>query len=350
VQAFGRRLDRICRAVVADPQVSLGDIDILDAAERDRALSAPDRALDAAADGVPVTSGAALTQALAAAVEDDPDGPAVVFGEDAVSFQELDARSSRLARVLIGRGCGPRTGVAILLDRGVDAVVATWAVLKAGAALTPVAAGGPLPDGLEIKVGLTTGRAPADAGSIDWLVLDDPAVLSEIAAESPRPVTYANRTKALRGEDPAFVAAVTLSYNDIAVATKRLRARTELTFESRLFRYGRADSAAALLEVVAAGENGASVVVTAGGELDNVTLSALLADEWVTHLFIDRSGLGTVDVTGLEDLHAVVLDDIASDRFRVDRNNTAPAPEFGAVAAVVELGALLGVQRPGDPS
>ncbi|WP_433195708.1 amino acid adenylation domain-containing protein [Nocardia sp. CA-107356] len=344
VQAFGRRLDRICTAVVADPQVSVGDIDILDAAERDRAQAVPDSALEPAADGIPVTSGAVLTQALAAAVEDDPDGPAVVFGADAISFQELDARSSRLARVLIGRGCGPRTGVALRLDRGVDSVVATWAVLKAGAALTPVTAfDGPslstaLRSGLEIKVGLTTGRAPADTGGIDWLTLDDPAVLSEIAAESPRPVTYANRTQALRGEDPAFVAAVTLSYNDIAVATKRLRARTELTFESRLFRYGRADSAAALLEVVAAGENGASVVVTAGGELDNVTLSALLADEWVTHLFIDRSGLGTVDVTGLEDLYAVVLDD------------GAPAPEFGTIAAVVEVGALLGVPMPGDPS
>ncbi|MFI6775439.1 amino acid adenylation domain-containing protein [Nocardia sp. NPDC050412] len=334
VQAFGRRLTRICAAVVADPQVSVGDIDILDAAERDRALAAPETVLEPAADGVPLTSGAALTQALAAAVEEDPDGPAVVFGEDAVSFQDLDARSSRLARVLIGRGCGPRTGVVIRLDRGVDAVVATWAVLKAGAALTPVTGlNGPLPVGLEVKVGLTAGAWPADS-SIDWLVLDDPDVLAEIAAESPRPVTYANRTQALRGEDPAFVAGVTLSYNDISVATKRLRARTELTFESRLFRHGRADSAAALLEVVAAGENGASVVVTAGN-LDNVTLSALLADEWVTHLFIDRAGLGPVEVTGLEDLHAVVLDD------------GAPAPEFGAVPVVVDLGALLGVPDPG---
>nr|WP_245672136.1 non-ribosomal peptide synthetase [Nocardia anaemiae] len=334
VQAFGRRLTRICTAVVADPQVSVGDIDILDADERDRALAAPESAPEPAADGVPVTSGAALTQALAAAVEEDPDGPAVVFGEDAVSFQDLDARSSRLARVLIARGCGPRTGVAIRLDRGVDAVVATWAVLKAGAALTPVSAlDGPLPFGLEVKVGLTTGARPAYRDNIDWVVLDDPDVLAEIAAESPRPVTYANRTQALRGEDPAFVAGVTLSYNDISVATKRLRARTELTFESRLFRHGRADSAAALLAVVAAGESGASVVVTAG-DLDDVTLAALLADEWVTHLFIDRAGLGPVDVTGLEDLHAVVLDD------------GAPAPEFGAVSVVVDLGTLLGVQEP----
>ncbi|MEV4124529.1 amino acid adenylation domain-containing protein [Nocardia sp. NPDC049707] len=356
VQAFGRRFSRICAAVVADPQVSVGDIDILDAAERDRARTAP----ESAADGVPVTTGAALTQVLAAAVEDDPDGPAVVFGEDAVSFQDLDARSSRLARVLIARGCGPRTGVAIRLDRGVDAVVATWAVLKAGAAVTPVTTiDGPLPDGLEVKVGLTTGTRPhrgwgtaaggaggAGQHSLDWLGLDDPHVLAEIAAESPRPVTYANRTHALGGEDPAFVAAVTLSYNDIAIATRRLRARAELTFESRLFRHGRADSAAALLEVVAAGENGASVVVTAG-DLDNVTLSALLADEWVTHLFIDRAGLGPVEVTGLEDLHAVVLEDTGSDRLRVARSNTAPAPEFGSVPVVIDLGALLGVQDVG---
>ncbi|WP_157170956.1 AMP-binding protein, partial [Nocardia araoensis] len=271
------------------------------------------------------TAGTALTQALAAAVEDDPDGPAVVSGENALTYQDLDARSSRLARVLIARGCGPGAGVALRLDRGVEAVVATWAVLKTGAAVVP--ADTAPPQHLETKIGLTLGDP--HTATLDWLALDDPAVIAEIAAESPRPVTYAHRTRALRGSDPAFIGAQALSYDDLAAAAGRLRARTELTFESRTFQHGSPQSPAALIEVVAAGSVGASVVlVDADG-----ALTESLADEWVTHLVTDRRGLEALDPTALEDLHAVVLDNGVG---------AVPAGPWTDVAAIVELTELLG--------
>ncbi|WP_280257452.1 amino acid adenylation domain-containing protein, partial [Nocardia wallacei] len=320
VRALGRRFERILAAVAADPQVLVGDIDLLDEQERARIEAQRPEPVETVA-----ANGTALAQALAAAVEDDPDGPALAFGEDAVSYQELGARSSRLARVLIGRGCGPGTGVAVRLDRGIEATVATWAVLKAGAAVVPVGDGARLPEALEIKVGLTAGSAPAGDG-VDWLVLDDPAVVAEVAGESARPVTYAHRTRPLRGVDTVFAAAgVTLSYDQLAAAVDRLRERTDLTFESRTFRRGRADVPAALLEVVAAGAAGASLVLAEA-------TSAALADEWVTHLFLDADVLAGLDPEPLEDLRAVVIE-----------QGAVPAG-FGAAEVVVALGELL----PGD--
>ncbi len=317
VRALGRRFERILAAVAADPQVLVGDIDLLDEQERARIEAQRPEPVETVS-----ANGTALAQALAAAVEDDPDGPALAFGEDAVSYQELGARSSRLARVLIGRGCGPGTGVAVRLDRGVEATVATWAVLKAGAAVVPVGDGTRLPEALEIKVGLAAGSAPAGDG-VDWLVLDDPAVVAEVAGESARPVTYAHRTRPLRGVDTVFAAAgVTLSYDELAAAVDRLRERTDLTFESRTFRRGRADAPAALLEVVAAGAAGASVVLAEA-------TSAALADEWVTHLFLDADGLAGLDPEPLEDLRAVVVE-----------QGAVPAG-FGAAEVVVAVGELL---------
>ncbi|MEU7142821.1 amino acid adenylation domain-containing protein [Nocardia sp. NPDC046473] len=302
VQALCRRLERVLTAVVADPQVRVGDIDLLDAQERERVQSAAESAQEPTAAGVTATTGTALTQALTAVVEDDPDGPALVAGEDAVSYQELDARSSRLARVLAARGCGPGDGVALRFDRGVDAVVATWAVLKAGAAVVPLAsADAPIPAGPVVKVGLTSAVAPA-AGEVDWLVLDDPAVAAQIAAESPRPVTYAHRTRVLRGTDPAFVGARTLGYDELAGAADQLRTGTELTFESRTFQFG-GPAELALIEVVAAGSCGASMVLVP----EDADLTEALADEWVSHLLTDRAGASTLDPTALEDLRAVVL-------------------------------------------
>ncbi|MFF0491443.1 amino acid adenylation domain-containing protein [Nocardia sp. NPDC004068] len=334
VRALGRRFERILAAVAADPQILIGAIDLFEeGAERPE----PERTepVESA-----TTIGTTLPQALAAAVEDDPDGPALVFGEDAVSYSDLDARSSRLARVLIGRGCGPGVGVALRIERGVEAAVATWAVLKAGAAVVP-SLGGALPTALETKVGLADSAVVAgEPGGIDWLVLDDPNVVAEIAGESARPVTYANRTRALRGADPAFVAvgpvpdpaapdrsgvgAIVLSYDGLAATVDRVRSRTDLTFESRTFRQGRADAVAGLVEIVAAGATGASLVLPADAS------SAALADEWVTHLFTDADGLTGLDPEPLEDLRAVVIE-----------RGPIPMPEFGAAEVVVALDELL---------
>ncbi|WP_405179559.1 amino acid adenylation domain-containing protein [Nocardia sp. NBC_01377] len=326
-RAFGRRFERIVTAVAADPSVVVGDIDILDAEERDRVLvgGSADPGENAAA-----TAGAALTQSLSAAVEDDPDGPAVVWGERAVSYQELDARSSRLARVLIERGCGPCDGVAVRLGRGVDAVVARWAVLKAGAALAPTAYRDDVLPGA-VTVGIGSVADTRDA-TVDWIALDDPAVATRIAAQSARPVTYANRVRTLRGGDPALWSggAVALTYDELAAAAARIAARTEMTFESRVFAHGRPESLSALIETVAAGTNGASIVI--GDDAGDPT--GFLADEWVTHLFTDAASFAAVAVSELEDLKVVVLE-----------GDPGPASSTGAIE-VLALADLLAIAVP----
>ncbi|MEV6427956.1 amino acid adenylation domain-containing protein [Nocardia sp. NPDC051463] len=314
VQTFGRRFERILSAVVTDPQVCVGDIDILDAQERSRAQATP--AADAA--GTENSARIAPTQLLAVAVESDPFGPAVVSGRTELSYQELDAGSSRLARVLIGHGCGPGTGVAVRLDRSPEVATTIWAVLKAGAALVPMrAADSALPSEPALKVGISsasdiTRHGVVPTGGIDWLILDDPAVIAEIDLQSSKPVTYANRTRTLRGDDPAIVlpdSGATLSYDELATAAQRLVARAGLTFESRTFRHGRPETMAALLEVIATGAVGASVVAPGTTELH---LPEVLADEWVTHLFTDAAGLAAVEVGEPADLQVVVLDDGAA--------------------------------------
>ncbi|MEU5407521.1 amino acid adenylation domain-containing protein [Nocardia asteroides] len=310
VRTIGERFARILTAVAADPQLRVGDIDILDEAERARLLAG---AAQQPAPAAP-TGGTTLAQAFTAAAEDDPDGPALVWGEQALTFEQLDTRSSRLARLLIGRGFGPGSGVAVDLPRGVDWAIAVWAVLKAGAAVLPAASVGALPTEPAAKIGITAGVA-AD-GDFEWVVLDDPAIKTELSTQSARPVTYADRTRALRGGDPAFVGADGVrSYDELATAGAQVRTGTELTFESRTFGTAAAESFAALVEPVAAGVAGASMVL---GSQSGDSLSTLLAEEWVSHLFGDRAGLEAVDTAGLDDLQALITDDAAP-------GNTGPA-------------------------
>ncbi|NJC74371.1 AMP-binding protein, partial [Planosporangium thailandense] len=67
-----------------------------------------------------------------------PDVTAVVCGDVALSFAEVNARANRLARVLVSRGVGPERVVGLALPRSVDMVVAMLAVWKAGGVYLPV--------------------------------------------------------------------------------------------------------------------------------------------------------------------------------------------------------------------
>ncbi|MYS74503.1 AMP-binding protein, partial [Streptomyces sp. SID5926] len=67
-----------------------------------------------------------------------PDATALVFGDTALTYAELNTRANRLARHLQALGAGPGTVVAVSVPRSVELVVTLLAVLKAGAAYLPL--------------------------------------------------------------------------------------------------------------------------------------------------------------------------------------------------------------------
>ena len=67
----------------------------------------------------------------------------MVFEGVELSYGELNGRANRLARLLIGRGVGPESLVAVVMERSADLVVALLAVVKAGGAYVPVDPGYP---------------------------------------------------------------------------------------------------------------------------------------------------------------------------------------------------------------
>jgi amino acid adenylation domain-containing protein len=66
------------------------------------------------------------------------DATAVVFGDENLSYAELDLRANRLAHRLIGLGVVPEVKVGIAVERSIEMVVGLLAILKAGGAYVPL--------------------------------------------------------------------------------------------------------------------------------------------------------------------------------------------------------------------
>ncbi|WP_062218182.1 non-ribosomal peptide synthetase [Streptomyces sp. NBRC 109706] len=130
VVSLTRRLERLLRAVVADPDARITRPNLLSARER--------RALPTADHRPAPETGRSVPELFRAQAARAPGAVAVEHGDALLTYAELDARSDALATVLRERG-GVRRGerVALLCAPGAPAVVAALAVLKCAATLVP---------------------------------------------------------------------------------------------------------------------------------------------------------------------------------------------------------------------
>jgi len=79
-----------------------------------------------------------IAEMLAAQAQKTPAAVALIANQQELTYAELDARIDAVARGLVARGAGPEQIVALALPRGIDMVVALFAVLRAGAAYLPL--------------------------------------------------------------------------------------------------------------------------------------------------------------------------------------------------------------------
>ncbi|MBS2967006.1 AMP-binding protein, partial [Actinocrinis puniceicyclus] len=135
-ELVARRLVALFERIAEQPDTLVARLGLLTASEQETVL----RKWNRTELTVPRMTLPQLFEQQAARV---PHAPALLCGEQEISYAELDARAGALARVLSARGVGPERIVAVALPRSVDQVVATLAVSKAGGAFLPVDLGYP---------------------------------------------------------------------------------------------------------------------------------------------------------------------------------------------------------------
>ncbi|MFF0815691.1 amino acid adenylation domain-containing protein [Rhodococcus sp. NPDC003318] len=128
---FATQLARILDQVAANPQVTVGDLELLTGDERTQVLERWN-------DTGQVVPEATLVSLFEEQVVRAPGAVALSFEGVSLSYGEFGARVNRLARYLISLGVGPESSVAVVMRRSVDLLVAVYAVQAAGGAYVPV--------------------------------------------------------------------------------------------------------------------------------------------------------------------------------------------------------------------
>ncbi|WP_328320523.1 amino acid adenylation domain-containing protein [Streptomyces sp. NBC_00388] len=189
----------------AGPDRPVAGIGLLTADERHRVVSA----WNDTGRPVPATT---LTGMFEAHARRTPEATALVCGQDVLSYGEVNARANRLARVLIARGAGPGSFVALALPRTADYPVALLAVLKSGAACVPVDPGHPaerirylLTDAAPLCAVTTAAGASALPPAVAPLLIDAPGSIRELAAQPDTDPGDSDRLAPLLPHHPAYV-------------------------------------------------------------------------------------------------------------------------------------------------
>nr|WP_248950041.1 non-ribosomal peptide synthetase [Rhodococcus opacus] len=269
VVEFAAQLVRFLEAVTADPDISVGDVDLL--SEREHSDLVP-------AAG-PRTPGALTLRAMITrGAQVAPDAVAVRDSGTQLTYRELDARSDVVARALVDSGVRPGDCVVWSAPRSTESVVRLWAIAKAGAA--PVLIDPALP---EARV----------------------AVMRAIADSLPRATgtAYVVFTSGTTGTPKAVV----VTDSGLGALDADVASRFGAAPGARVLHRAAAGFDMTLLEVLIAGASGATLVIASDTEFAGPALGELLRRERITHACITPTVLATVGDIALPDLEVLMV-------------------------------------------
>ncbi|MEG4235045.1 amino acid adenylation domain-containing protein [Microcoleus sp. Pol11C3] len=124
--------EMLLEGIVANPECPLQNLPILTAAEKQQLL------VEWNSTQTNYPESACIHQLFEVQAEQTPEAVALVFGEQKLTYQQLNCRANQLAHYLQTLGAGPEVLVGVCFERSIDAIVSLLAVLKAGSAYLPL--------------------------------------------------------------------------------------------------------------------------------------------------------------------------------------------------------------------
>lgn len=255
-----RFLDLVERLVHADPHAPTARHTVASRSElalATEAFGATDRALPPTTLIGPIEARAART----------PGATALIQGQAALSYGELNIRANRLARHLRTLGARPGAVVAVAVPRSVDLVVSLLAVLKSGAAFLPLDPEDPEllpPLGDAAPVCAITDRAdrlPGNTGT-PQVVLAGLDVSGHLWSDPARPLTPAHPAYVVRASGSTGCPEwLVVSHRAVDNRLRWMREAYGLTAEDRVLPRATASFDASVWELFRPLRQGAALVL-----------------------------------------------------------------------------------------
>ncbi|HET7695318.1 MAG TPA: amino acid adenylation domain-containing protein [Vicinamibacterales bacterium] len=132
IQRLQRHYCRLLEGMTADLDRPVADLPLMDDEEHSRVVVGWN------ATARPFPESESIAALFEAQAHRTPTAQAVVYGDDTLTYEELNRRANQLAHCLRAQGVAPEARVGILLERSPEAIVAMLAVLKAGGAYVPL--------------------------------------------------------------------------------------------------------------------------------------------------------------------------------------------------------------------
>ncbi len=209
-------------------------------------------------------------------VERTPDAIALIFEDQQLTYQELNARSNQLAHHLIEFGVGPEVIVAVCLERSVELIVSLLAILKAGGAYLPIDPSGPEErHALLLKEAACSVMINQDGAT----VVEDSSLQGEVASGSP--LAYVSYTSGSTGKPKG----VAISHQSILRLVDPVNG-FPLSAGHRVLQLAPVAFDAATFEIWGPLLNGGTLVVAPPEQPTLPALAALLKNHGITTLWL----------------------------------------------------------------
>ncbi|MDN6888107.1 AMP-binding protein, partial [Variovorax sp. CAN2819] len=131
IARMAQHYEAVLTALCADASRSVGDIELLGAAEKSQLAQ---WSVKTRREPQPQP----VHQQIAQHARQQPEAIALLFADEALSYAELDGRANRLAHRLIALGVKPDMRVGIVMERSIEMMVGILGILKAGGAYLPL--------------------------------------------------------------------------------------------------------------------------------------------------------------------------------------------------------------------
>ena len=123
---------RLVGGIAENPEIAIADVSLLSTQEREQLL------FDWNKTETDYPRQSCIHQLFETQVENTPDVVALVFGEETLTYSELNEQANQLAHYLQTAGVGVETLVGVCLERSPKFIISILAILKAGGAYLPL--------------------------------------------------------------------------------------------------------------------------------------------------------------------------------------------------------------------